>query len=349
VVDRPDDLTAPWLTGALRAAGHDLHIARVESERVGTGQMGTTCRLHLTYQGAPGPATLIAKLAGEDEAVRSLVAPGYAAEVGFYTSLAPDLDVRTPRCWYGAITSDKTSFTLLLDDVTPAVVGVQAEGCSVAQASASLRNLIGLHAPSWGDASLWDADFLLRPNEAMAATMAQVMASATDGFVDRYSPALSEEDGHTLRAAAAVIGRWQVARPSPFSIIHGDYRLDNLLFDPATGDVTAVDWQTAAIGPPLRDVAYFLGTCLESRDRRANEKELVHEYHAALVDRGIDGYDVARCWDDYRLGQLQGPMITVIGCMYAAAERTARSDSMFLAMARRSCTAVRELGSLELV
>ena len=42
-------------------------------------------------------------------------------------------------------------------------------------------------------------------------------------------------------------------------------------------------------------------------------------------------------------------MMTMIGCIYAGAERTQRSDAMFITMARRSCAAVRDLGSLELI
>ena len=72
-------------------------------------------------------------------------------------------------------------------------------------------------------------------------------------------------------------------------------------------------------------------------------------YHAALVERGVTGYDADRCWDDYRLGHLQGPMIGTIGCIYASGEQNERSDAMFLAMARRSCAAIRDLGSIELV
>jgi hypothetical protein len=349
VVDQPEDLTADWLTEALRASGHDLTVASVSFERVGTGQMATTYRLTLTYQGVQGPSTLIAKMAGEDEATRALVAPGYAAEVGFYTELATGLEVRTPTCWYGIIAPDNTRFTLLLDDASPALPGVQAEGCSVEQASASLRNLIGLHAPRWCDPKLRDTAFLLRQDEGTAAMMAQVMSMAIEAFVERFAGDLSDEDRRTLREACGAIEKWQLTGPEPFSVIHGDYRLDNLLFDQTSGEVTAVDWQTAAVGPPLRDVAYFLGTCLHSEDRRANERELVGEYHLALIDHGVAGYSLDQCWNDYRIGQLQGPMITVIGCIYAAAERTARSDAMFLAMARRSCAAVRELESLHLL
>jgi hypothetical protein len=349
VVDRPQELTPRWLSEALHLAGHDLTVADVAFERVGTGQMGTTYRLHLDYTGPQGPSALIVKMAGEDEASRALVAPGYAAEVGFYTELASALGVRTPRCWYGAITADNERFTLVLDDASPALSGVQARGCTVDEATTALHNLIGLHAPRWNDPTLRDLAFLLRPSGDMAAMMAQVMSTAAEAFVERYADKLSEEDGQTLRDASAVIERWQLARPTPFSVIHGDYRLDNLLFHPVTGAVTAVDWQTAAIGPPLRDVAYFLGTSLKSEARRFSEESLVGTYHRGLMERGVNGYGLDQCWDDYRLGQLQGPMITVIGCVYASTTRTVDSDAMFVAMARRSCAAVRELGSLDLV
>ena len=161
VVDHPEDLTASWLSEALQVSGHELTVAGVRLERVGAGQMASTYRLELTYRGLEGPSTLIVKMAGEDEASRDLVARGYAAEVGFYTEVAPGLEVRTPRCWYGAIAADRTRFTLLLDDAHPSVAGIQAEGCTVEQAVSSIRNLIGLHAPRWNDRKLQDIQFLL--------------------------------------------------------------------------------------------------------------------------------------------------------------------------------------------
>jgi hypothetical protein len=349
VVDRVEEVTAAWLTGALQAGGHDLVVDSVAADRIGTGQMGATYRLRLGYSGPAGPSTLIAKLATGEESTRSLIAPGYAAEVGFYRQLAPRLDVRTPRCWYAAIVEQKTHFTLLLDDVAPATPGIQADGCSIAQARASIANLVGLHAPLWSDAKLRDFAFLMRSDESMAPILTQVLTATTDGFIERYRDQLDDGVAATLRDVARVIAEWQRVRPEPFAVTHGDYRLDNLLFSPADDDVIAVDWQTAGIGPPLRDVAYFLGNSVSSDQRRAHEEQLLADYHAALALRGVTGYDAESCWDDYRLGQLQGPMVTVLGCMFARGERSDRSDAMFLAMANRSCAAIRDLRSLELL
>lgn len=349
VADSAEELTPAWLTHALRSGGHDLVVSSVTSERIGTGQMGTTYRLQLSYEGAPGPSTLVAKLAALDPASRRKVAAGYAAEVGFYSKLAPTLSVRTPRCWYGAIVEDRTAFTLLLDDATPATPGVQVEGCSVERARSSVMNLVGLHAPRWNDPRLRELDFLMQPGEAMATIMGKILARATTGFLERYAGVLSSEDAATLHDAGQVIAAWQLARPEPFAVIHGDYRLDNLMFLPSSDEVLAVDWQGASVGPPLRDVAFFLGTGVEPDARRSIEKQLLAEYHAGLLANGVSGYDAEQCWTDYRLGLLQGTMVTVSGCMYASGERSHQSDAMFLAMARRSSAAIRELRSLEIL
>ena len=349
VADDLDDLTPAWLTAALQSTGCDLVVSAVTGVPIGTGQMGRTYRLELAYEGTGGPSSLVAKLAGADEAMRALVAPGYAAELGFYEELAETLEVRTPRCWYAAIADDHTRFTLLLDDIVEGVPGVQAAGCSVTQARAAIRNLVGLHAPRWNDPVLRDLGFLMRASEDMAAMMRAALADATDGFVDRYRDQLGDDDISILREVSGVIYEWVLARPDPFAVIHGDYRLDNLMFGPVDDDVVALDWQGAGAGPPLRDVAFFLGTSLASDDRRAHEQELIAGYHQRLVAGGIEGYGADRCWDDYRLGHLQGPMVTITGCMYASGERSDQSDAMFLAMARRSCAAIRDLRSLELL
>jgi phosphotransferase family enzyme len=340
VAERIEDLSPAWLSQTL-----GFEVRSATAERVGTGQTGTTYRLTLDADG--GPATLVAKLASVDESARRRVAVGYQREVGFYAHLVDTVDVRTPRCWYAAIADDGIAFTLLLDDLAPLVPGVQADGCSVAQATDAVANLAALHAPRWGDESLFDLDFVDRPTEAGAAFLGDVTRSATDEFVRRYRAELDPADVGTLRAVAEAIAEWQMARLEPFAVVHGDYRLDNLLFPPEGDGVVAVDWQTLAVAPPGRDLAYFLGTSLRVEDRRAAERDLVASYHAALVARGVSGYDEGRCFDDYRLGQLQGPMITTLGCAYASGEKGESADRMFLAMARRSCAAIRDLDSLE--
>jgi aminoglycoside phosphotransferase (APT) family kinase protein len=56
------------------------------------------------------------------------------------------------------------------------------------------------------------------------------------------------EDVHRRLSAA-------VPDQGPASIVHGDYRLDNLILDPGTGRVAAVlDWELTTLGDPRADV-----------------------------------------------------------------------------------------------
>jgi hypothetical protein len=60
---------------------------------------------------------------------------------------------------------------------------------------------------------------------------------------------------------------------------------------------------------------------------------------------GVTGYDRETCWRDYRLGMLQALLISALGFAFATA--TERGDDMVLAMLRRGCQAIRDLGTLE--
>jgi hypothetical protein len=238
---------------------------------------------------------------------------------------------------------------LLLDDLAPARPGVQAEGCTVDQAVDAIRNLAGLHAPVWNDASLSDhREWLSTLTGKRGEFLGTIAVSAAEVFTTRYADELGN-DVDTLRRSAELTGRWATFDPGTSALVHGDYRLDNLMFPERGPGVSAVDWQTLAVGPPARDLAYFLATSLHVDERRLHERALVHEYVDALRAFGVDDYPYDRCFADYRLGVLQGPMITMIGAAYATAEPSASADAMFLAMATRASAALRDLDSFALV
>ena len=152
-----------------------------------------------------------------------------------------------------------------------------------------------------------------------------------------------------LRAFAPHVAQWLLGRRDCFGLVHGDYRLDNLLFATAAGGppCTAVDWQLVAVGLPARDLGFFVGTGLPREERARHERALVAAYHDALLGHGVGGYTPEQCWDDYRCGLFQGPLITVLGAMYAT--RTERGDEMFVAMTERCCAAIRESDALALL
>ena len=80
--------------------------------------------------------------------------------------------------------------------------------------------------------------------------------------------------------------------------------------------------------------------------RDAVERDLVEEYRAQLIGRGVD-YAADDCWRDYRLGTLHGMLIAVIATVVA--EQTERSDDLFVLMATRHGRHAIELDALSLL
>ncbi|CAN5397550.1 phosphotransferase [soil metagenome] len=341
----PTEVTRDWLTSVL---GVDVTAASVTP--VGTGQTGATYRVALTY-GAPTdlPATLIVKLPSQDEAVRERVALGYKSEHSFYTEVADTLAMPLPHCYHCEIDRNGADFVMLLADLAPAVQGDQLLGCSVAEARLAAQALAGLHGPRWCDPAwlTFTGATMPRPDADFARGLGEIAVMAADTTLGKLGERMSQQDRDTLTATAALVGTWLLLEPDRFSLLHGDYRLDNLLFDPERTRVTVVDWQTLTVGLPARDLAYFTGTSLVPELRADAEQSLVVDYHRELLGHGVSDYDADECWRDYRLGMPQVPLITTFGFAFSAA--TERGDDMVLTMLERGCRAIRELGTLELI
>ena len=342
----PADVTAEWLGVVL-----DTDVRAVDVVPIGTGQTGATYRLTATCadDATDLPVTFAVKLSSQDEAVRERVALGYRSEHLFYTHFADLVRVPIPHHHYCEISQDGGDFVLLLADLAPAVQGDQIGGCTPAEAELAVRALAGLHAPTWCDPqwSNYPGLAMSIPNEDAAKGFGDIAVMATQITLDRYGDRITERDRDTTTEAMAMVTPWLLAEPGRFALMHGDYRLDNMLFTPDRTQITIVDWQTLGSGLPARDLSYFTGTSLLPEVRSTVDHGLVDAYHDALLGYGVTGYDRETCWRDYRIGMLQAPLLTVLGCAFAGT--TERGDDMMMVMLARGCQAIRELGSLELV
>jgi len=66
------------------------------------------------------------------------------------------------------------------------------------------------------------------------------------------------------------------------TIVHGDAKLANFCFSNEGKKVAAVDFQYVGGGCGMKDVAYFLGSCLHASDCAKYEKELLEYYFGEL-------------------------------------------------------------------
>lgn len=348
----PSDITSNWLQTVLTASGSTVAVDDIDVAPIGTGQTGATYRITAHYGSSQHdlPTTFVIKLPAGDDSVRDGVALGYLSEVAFYTRAAHRTKVPIPRCFYSDITDDGSAFALLLADLAPAVPGDQITGCDPEAARQAVTALAGLHGPSWCDPRWLDMPHVVMPKPGdtdAAAGLGEVATMAAGLVLDKFGDHMEPSDRDTLTSALQLVSPWLQARSERYALMHGDYRLDNLMFDPDSGEVRVVDWQTIGVGLPARDLAYFVATSMAPDIRSAHESDLVGTYHRALLEHGVTDYSRQSCWDDYRFGMLHAPLIIALATAFAA--QTPRGEKIFLVMLHRSCRAIRELGTLELL
>lgn len=142
------------------------------------------------------------------------------------------------------------------------------------------------------------------------------------GYLDRQVRrfgALWEVNTRRDVSVVSELGAWLAARvpvPQAASLVHGDYRLGNLMFNPADQGEPRValvlDWEMATLGDPLADLGYLMATSAEEgRPDSVMQLSSVtafpgylrrHELAERYADRtgldlsGIDWYQVLALW-----------------------------------------------------
>lgn len=336
----PGAITREWLTDVMCERGviaPGAVVNGVKWQRIGTGQVGDSIRLDLTYAGGSGPASLVAKLASPDPTSRATAAAFqlYRKEVSFYLDVAPHISVRVPDLVTGFISDDGCDFLLLFEDLGPARGGNQLAGCTIEDARAAIRQAAALHGVTAGNEAMLSAEWL-QPRPGLGEQLMALYPQAQAVFRDRYADMLEPELMAVCEALAEHADLWFGRTPLRPGLVHGDFRLDNMLFGIKGGaePIAVLDWQTVAIGDGLTDIGYFLGCGIGSALRRPHERELLALYADTRAACGAPVND-RELNELYPIGALHGVSTAVFSS--ANVVRTERGDANFLSMARGAC------------
>jgi aminoglycoside/choline kinase family phosphotransferase len=261
----------------------------------------------------------------------------YAREAGTYRWLLPRDGVRAPRCF--AVVDGGDGPVLVLEDLGHLRPGDQLRGATIAEAEAAADLAGALHAAFWNDPTLAACAWLPGPDDEVVAGYGRLFELTWDAFRVRAGDFIPTAH---LDAAERAVARFDaVCRAfalAPRTLVHGDFRLDNLLFD-EDGAATAIDWQLAAWGRGAYDLALFAAGSMDPEVRRAIEDALVERYHRALVAHGVEGYTLADCRRDYRFGHVLN-LPNPVTALVAVDGGTERGRRMLMANARRALAAV---------
>jgi hypothetical protein len=333
------DVSPEWLTAVLSASGAlaaGAQVTGLSLAAVGTGQMADTTRFSVTYdQPGAGPATVVGKFASSDEQSRGtgLALRAYEIEVRFYREVASRVAARVPALHFADVEAETGWFTLILEDIVGATQGDQITACDAEVAAAVLEEMAGLHAPCWESPDLAALEWLNRNSPDADQFLAAMVSSLLPGFLDRYHDDLAPEHADVCRLFVEHLPTWAALRSGPRTASHGDFRLDNLLFQPDQRRPVVVDWQTLSWAGASYDVAYFIGGCLSAEDRRTHELDLLAHYHDALCARGVTDYSLAQLREDTRRDTFGGVLMAIVASMVV--QRTERGDLMFMTSTAR--------------
>lgn len=171
----------------------------------------------------------------------------YEVESSWYREWAGRCDAfcRVPRCL--GLDAREGEFLMILEDLDGAGFSVRKTSVGAPGMKACLRWLAHFHARFLGEVptGLWETGtywhLATRPDEW------EVL------------------DDLPLKSKAQAID--QRLQASPFqTLVHGDAKLANFCFMPGEDHVAAVDFQYVGGGCGMKDVAYFIGSCLEDDD-----------------------------------------------------------------------------------
>ena len=170
-------------------------------------------------------------------------------------------DCRVPKTL--ALQQQEGEFLIVLEDLDACGYPARKDDVTIKEITACLTWLANFHATFLEEApkGLWEVGTYwhleTRPDEF------EVM-----------------EEGQLKQAASTLDS---ILRQAPFqTIVHGDAKLANFCFSSDGSEVAAVDFQYVGGGCGMKDVAYFIGSCLDEDECERMEAELLDIYFTAL-------------------------------------------------------------------
>ncbi len=205
----------------------------------------------------------------------------YQVETNWYTNYANECDERckVPTC----IVMDKLGdeVLILLEDLDEAGYPARKQQLEWEGIEVCLKWLANFHAKFmnrkpdglWPKGTYWHLE--TRPDELEAL-----------------------EDPILKRAASSIDEKLNSCKYQTF--VHGDAKLANFCFAADCKKVAAVDFQYVGGGCGMKDVAYFIGSCLNEHDAEKYEESILQTYftelEGALQNKIIDYENLKEEW-----------------------------------------------------
>lgn len=207
----------------------------------------------------------------------------YKVETAFYQKYSSFCDdsCRIPKCF--AVERNGEEVLMVLEDLDESGFPARKSSVSWSEIEACLKWLANFHATFLNESpdNLWQI--------------------GTYWHLDTRPEELEELTDNRLKQAARKIDETlNTCKYKTF--VHGDAKLANFCFSKDGTEVAAVDFQYVGGGCGMKDVAYFIGSCLYEEDCEKLESQLLDTYFMALSNavsmknNGIDFSELENEW-----------------------------------------------------
>jgi hypothetical protein len=296
-----DDVTAAWLA---EATGWEIRSLTAEHIGKGIGVSSAVYRLHLDGDGCPD--TVVVKVPALDEAAvfTSTILRMYIREARFFNELAHEAPVRVPGCHHAAVDEETSRFVVVMEDLGGLRAVDQVDGMGLDDAERAVDDLARWHATWWGRARpLTEAGLAVSLADPIyPAVLPMVFAEGWDKVTGAMDVADSILEVGP-RFSDAMAGLLADLAAGPSTMIHGDYRADNLFFD-TDGSVALLDFQLLGEGSAAYDLAYFVTQSISADVAADHERALFDRWEERLREEGVPAGDLGGMWADYRKAAL---------------------------------------------
>tara|TARA_B100000953_G_scaffold283518_1_gene262531 strand:+ start:647 stop:1819 length:1173 start_codon:yes stop_codon:yes gene_type:complete len=194
-------------------------------------------------------------------------------------------------------------YLLIIEDIVDARPPSQVGGGSLDDAIVALTALAEFHATHWMSEKSVGISSRVWTMSRLPKVWQASYRRNRDQFLSHFGNLIEEEKIWQLDQAQIDIPK--LLKPlgeSPWTLLHGDYRLDNILYRP-DGSLVVIDYQILSKGRPGWDVAYFITTSL-TPEHKAEETVMLEHYHKVLCAAGVSDYPFSTLLEDIRLTKL---------------------------------------------
>lgn len=216
--------------------------------------------------------------------------------------------MRAPTVYFGAH-GGFGRYILLMEDMAPAACGDQVKGSTFAEARLALKTVAGLHARFFNkvgtseetydwprrshDPEYWNLvrDVYLKAAAVLTDERYEFFDLASEDFpiINELLDLFDSEKIDEINLERQ--NNFKEMNPdSQFSstLIHGDFRADNIFFRDNDGHIKVLDYQTTREDHCAFDLAYFIYGSLTKETRKRHEMELIQFYFDEMRRLGTD-------------------------------------------------------------